>query len=97
MEQFKKLVAVKSVEPLDGYKVHLKFEDGQEKEVDLEVYLKGPIFESIRNDLTVFRSVKVVGKTIGWDNEADIDPDVLYYDLKPAWMEKTTESELSLT
>ncbi len=96
MEQFRKLVAVKSVEPLNDYKVHLIFEDGKEKEVNLEPYLKGPVFESIRNDLTVFRSVKVVGKTIGWDNEADIDPDVLYYDLKPAWAEETTKSELTL-
>ncbi len=96
MEQFRKLVAVKSVEPLNDYKVHLIFEDGKEKEVNLEPYLKGPVFESIRNDLTVFRSVKVVGKTIGWDNGADIDPDVLYYDLKPAWAEETTESELTL-
>ena len=94
MEQFRKLVAVKSVEPLEGYKVHLTFEDDTEKDVDIEMYLKGPIFEPIRNDLTVFRSVKVIGKTIGWDNDADIDPDVLYYDLKPAWAEETTESEL---
>jgi len=40
----------------------------------------------------VFRSVKVEGGTIAWDNGADIDPDVLYYNLTPAWME--TEQEL---
>ncbi len=32
----------------------------------------------------VFRSVQVVGSTIGWENGADIDPDVLYYNLTPA-------------
>ena len=39
----------------------------------------------------MFRSVKVEGGTIAWDNGADIDPDVLYYDLKPAWMETERE------
>jgi hypothetical protein len=66
----------------------LKFADDTEKIVDLEPYLRGPIFEPIRNDPAVFRSMKVVGNTVAWDNGADIDPDVLYYDLKPAWMEK---------
>jgi hypothetical protein len=81
------LVAVKSVEPLEGFKVRLIFRNGVQKEIDLEPFLHGPIFEPIRTDPAVFRSVKVIGKTIGWDNGADIDPDVLYYDLKPAWME----------
>jgi len=25
---------------------------------------------------------------MAWENGADIDPDVLYYDLTPAWMEE---------
>jgi hypothetical protein len=58
------------------------------KEIDLEKFLRGEIFEPIRKNLEVFRSVKVIGGTIGWENGADIDPDVLYYDLKPAWMEE---------
>jgi len=87
MKKFGPLVGVKAVKPLDGYKVRITFQDQAQKEIDLAPFLHGPIFEQIRNDLTVFRSVKVIGKTIGWDNGADIDPDVLYYDLKPAWME----------
>jgi hypothetical protein len=35
----------------------------------------------------MFSSIKIEGGTIAWDNGADIDPDVLYYNLKPAWME----------
>ncbi|MFB0535326.1 MAG: DUF2442 domain-containing protein [Anaerolineae bacterium] len=88
MEHLGHLVRVRVVEPLDGFRVRLEFEDGTQKELDLEPYLHGPIFEPIRSDPAVFRSVKVEGGTIAWDNGADIDPDVLYYDLKPAWMEE---------
>jgi hypothetical protein len=80
------------VEPLAGYTVRLIFEDGTQREVNLEPYLHGPIFESIRNDPAVFRAMTIEGGTIAWENGADIDPDVLYYRLTPAWME--TEQRL---
>jgi hypothetical protein len=35
----------------------------------------------------MFSSIKIEGGTIAWGNGADIDPDVLYYNLKSAWME----------
>ena len=85
-----KLMSVRSVELLEGFQVCLGFDDGTEKVVDLEIYLHGPIFEPMRNDLRVFQSVRVDkdAGTIVWPNGADIDPNVLYYDhLNPAWME----------
>jgi hypothetical protein len=69
----------------------LEFEDGTEKEIDLEPYLRGPIFEPIKNDPALFHNVRIEGGTITWPNGADIDPDVLYYDLRPAWMEEKPE------
>lgn len=86
------LVRVKSVEPLEKFKVQITFKDGIQKEIDLEKFLRGEIFEPIRKSSEMFRTVKVVGGTIGWDNGADIDPDVLYYDLKPAWMEEEVKT-----
>lgn len=86
------LVRVKTVEPLEKFIVRVTFKNGVQKEIDLDKYLRGEIFDAVRNDQEMFRSVKVVGSTIGWDNGADIDPDVLYYDLKPAWMEETVKS-----
>lgn len=83
------LVRVKSVQPIEEFRVLITFQNEVQKEIDLEKFLRGEIFEPIRRDPSVFRSVKVIGSTIGWDNGADIDPDVLYYDLKPAWMEET--------
>ncbi len=84
------LVRIQSVEPLEGFRVRLGFTDNTQRIVDLERYLHGPIFESIRDDPVVFRSVRVDKRmgTIVWANGADIDPDVLYYNLKPAWMEE---------
>ncbi|HEV8711861.1 MAG TPA: DUF2442 domain-containing protein [Candidatus Binatia bacterium] len=82
-------VRIATVEPLEGFQVRLEFTDGTTREVDLQPYLHGPVFEPIRSDLQVFRSVKVDARmgTIVWDNGADIDPDVLYKGLTPAWME----------
>lgn len=82
------LVRVKAAEPLEDFRVRLTFEDGTEKEVDLEPYLCGPVFEPIRQDRDRFRAVNVDGGTTAWDNGADLDPDVLYYGLTPAWMEE---------
>jgi hypothetical protein len=84
------MVRIRSVEPLRGFAVRLGFTDGSQREVDLEPYLHGPVFEPIRRDPRLFRAVKVDPRmgTIVWENGADIDPDVLYHGLKPAWMEE---------
>lgn len=83
-------VRIAAVEPLEGFTVRLEFTDGTTKEIDLQPYLHGPIFDPIRKDRQMFRSVKVDARmgTIVWDNGADIDPDVLYKGLTPAWMEE---------
>ena len=91
MKTFGMLVRVTAVEPLQGFRVKLRFADGTQKETDLEPFLHGPIFAELRMDPASFRSVRVVGSTIGWDNGADIDPDVLYYDLKPEWMDTAAD------
>ena len=91
MENLGRLVRVRKAIPLKEFRMLLKFEDGTQKEVDLEPFLRGPIFEPVRNDLALFRDVRIEGGTIAWPNGADIDPDVLYYDLRPAWMEEEPE------
>ena len=91
----RKLVRVRSVIHLRGFRVSIEFTDGTTREIDLEPYLHGPIFEPVRTDPRVFQSIEVdhgMG-TIVWSNGADIDPDVLCQGLKPAWME--TEKSVS--
>jgi hypothetical protein len=86
------VVRIQGVEALEPFRVRLEFTNGTAREVDLAVYLRGPVFEPIRSNPVVFRSVRVDPElgTIVWPNGADIDPDVLYRGLKPAWMEEET-------
>lgn len=66
--------------PLGGYRLHLRFEDGVEGEIDLGGLLRFEgIFAPLR-DPRAFAQVSVdpdLG-TVVWPNGADLDPDVLY-------------------
>jgi hypothetical protein len=79
------MIRVRSVRVLDGYQVKLGFTDGTEKVVDLEPYLRGPIFEPLRKNRDEFSKLRVDDElgTIVWPNGADIDPDVLYHKRVP--------------
>ncbi len=83
------MVWITSVEPKERFKLWLEFNTGERKLVDIEKYLRGPVFQPVRDDPAFFDLVKVDDElgTVVWPNGADIDPDVLYYDLTPAWME----------
>lgn len=68
------------VRPLEHHRLHLRFEDGVEGEVDVAALVP---FEGVFADLRdpeTFRSVAVNPElgTICWPNGADLDPDVLY-------------------
>lgn len=77
---------IRSVQPLEGFALRLEFDDGTDREVDLESELWGPVFEPLRNDPRLFRQVRVDEElgTIVWPNGADLDPDVLHGDARPA-------------
>jgi hypothetical protein len=79
-------VRIATVKVLRGFTVRLGLTNGTTKDVDLERFLRGPIFEPIRNDHATFESVSVDPRagTIVWPNGADIDPDVLCEGLEPA-------------
>jgi hypothetical protein len=85
---------IETVQMLGGFVVQLGLTDGSRKTVDLQQYLRGPIFESIRNDPAEFAKVRVDPRagTIIWPNGADIDPDVLCQDLTPCWAESEPAS-----
>src|SRR5207244_2340198 len=82
------MVRIEAAIPLEGHQVRLRFSDGTQRTVDLQPYLRGRVFDPIREDAMLFRSVRVDHElgTIVWENGADIDPDVLYHNREPAWM-----------
>jgi len=89
MKKLERRVRVHKATLGEGFMMRLEFEDGTVKVINLEPFLRSPIFEPIRNHRKLFQDVCIEGGTIAWVNGADIDPDVLYYDLKPAWMGET--------
>jgi hypothetical protein len=79
------VVRVTDVEPLDGFRLRLTFDDASVREVDLAGELWGPMAEPLRDD-AYFRRVRVDAElgTIVWPNGFDMDPDVLHGDHEPA-------------
>ncbi len=66
--------------PLDGYSVHVRFEDGTAADVDLSYLLEyGGVFEPLR-DPDCFHRLRADREagTIVWPNDADIAPETLY-------------------
>lgn len=80
------LVNVTTIRILDGFEVEFTFSDGFVRQIDLDPYIRGPIFQPLRDDPAFFRSAFVdpEGGAISWPNGADIDTQVLRYGLRPA-------------
>jgi hypothetical protein len=68
------------VQPLEGYRLRLRFEDGAEGVVDVaQIVPFSGVFAPLR-DRSQFAAVRVNPElgTICWPSGADLDPDVLY-------------------
>jgi hypothetical protein len=80
---------MRSVSVLDGFRVRLGLTDGSERVVDASDLLRGPIFEPLRANRALFAAVRVDPElgTVVWPNGADIDPDVLIHNRRPAAFE----------
>jgi hypothetical protein len=60
-----------------GHRIHVIFDDSSEKTIDFRRWLKGPVFEPLK-DVKYFRRFFLDGWTIAWPNGADIAPEALY-------------------
>jgi hypothetical protein len=64
-------------EPLEGFRLLLKYENGEEKVFDVSPYLGIGKFSELRNPSLV-SSVTIKFDSIEWANHLDLDPEFLY-------------------
>ena len=75
-------LAVKKVLPTSNYQLILTFANGVVRLFDMEPYLETGIFQELKNN-DLFNTVRISFDSVEWDNEADMDPEILYSDSKP--------------
>ncbi|MDX2188429.1 MAG: DUF2442 domain-containing protein [Bacteroidota bacterium] len=75
-------LSVINVIPEKNYFLKLTFENGEIRMLDMKPYLNKGIFQELKK-LNVFYSFRVSFDTIQWNNEADLDPEVLYLISEP--------------
>jgi hypothetical protein len=73
---------VVSVQPLKGFRLAVRFEDGTEGETSLADRLFGPRFEPLRDPDFFARAFVDEYGVIAWPNGADLAPDALYERLR---------------
>ena len=70
---------ITSLRAISGYKLHLRFETGEEKVFDVSPYIHGPWFGALR-DKEYFKTVRLLpdGSGIAWADGQDVAPHELY-------------------
>jgi hypothetical protein len=74
-----KLLRIREVETLDGFRLRLTLTDGSTVERDISSLMVGPVFETLKHDPERFRMARAEGGTVVWPNGADLCPDVLIW------------------
>ena len=71
------LPQVIEAEYVSGYRIALVFNTGLRKTVDFTHWLRGPVFEPLKNRAE-FRKFFIAGGSICWPSGADIAPETLF-------------------
>lgn len=75
----RKVVRITEVQPKEGRRLSLIFDDATKGVTDVSRLLVGPVFEQIRASDEAFAGVTLDGYgSIAWPNGADLDSWVLY-------------------
>ncbi len=73
---------VKSVRPLDDYRLELLFENGECRIFDVKPNLRQGIFVRLQNR-AIFQAARVVAGSVEWPGELDLSYDTLYLESRP--------------
>ena len=73
---------VKDVKANDDYTLMLSFADGKKGIYDVKPWLKYKIFEPLKNK-GLFSLAKIECGSVVWNDDIDIDPEILYQDSRP--------------
>jgi hypothetical protein len=74
--------SVKSVSPLEDYKLLIIFDNEESRIFDLKPYLEHGIFSELKNQ-DLFKTVHVNFDTVEWANSVDLCPETLYNESVP--------------
>ena len=66
------------VKPMEGYKLFVVFDNGEQKIYDAKPLIRGDWFGQLE-DIKVFNTVHVAGLSVEWAGGQDVCPDDLYY------------------
>ena len=70
-----------AVEPRDGFRIWIKFRDGEQGEIDLSDVAGRGVFTAW-DDRSYFERVHISEyRSIAWDDELELCPDALYMEL----------------
>jgi hypothetical protein len=67
--------------PQENYQLLLTFDNGEKRVFDVKPFLNWGLFQELKN-IDIFNTVKTSFDTIEWENEADLDPEILYLESK---------------
>ena len=77
LERLKYLPKIIDTKYVGNFTIEVEFDNGERKKINCRKYLKGKIFEELRDERK-FKEFFVDGYTICWPNGADIAPETLY-------------------
>jgi len=78
------LPRIVSVQPLDGYRLDVAFDDGTTGVIALSDRLFGTVFEPLRDEKFFRQACVDEFGAIAWPNGADLAPDALHEKLRSA-------------